>query len=107
MNGARSATRKTMSTITAPMVARRLRHSSQAAFLRRYQKRAQRRTGMGSAKSSRPRGVWGVGGIVAFVMYVLLLVALSQTNARVQPAIGEIDEHIHHHKGCGEDQASR
>src|ERR671932_635529 len=102
MNGARSATRNKMSTITAPMVARRLRHSSQAAFFRPCQKRAQRRARVGSVKSSRPRGVRGVGGIVAFAMYILLIVALCQTNARVQPAIGEVDEQIHHHEAGGE-----
>src|SRR5215510_10789395 len=107
MNGARSATRHKMSTITAPMVARRLRHSSQAAFLRRCQKRAQRRTKVGSVGSSRPRGERGVGGIVAFAMSVLLIVALCQTNAWVQQAIGEVDEQIHHHEACGEDQYSR
>src|SRR5262245_37938758 len=34
-------------------------------------------------------------------------VALCQTNARVQRAIGEVDEQIHRHEACGEDQYSR
>src|SRR5215471_10946119 len=107
MNGARTATSNNTSTITAPRVARRLRHSSQAAFLRTCQKRPPRCARTASVKSSTPSGVRGVGGTLAFAMYALLIVALAQTNARVQPAIGEIDEQIHHHETCRQDQYSR
>src|SRR5213592_4223532 len=101
MNGARNATRNKVSTITAPMLARRLRHSSQTAFLRKCQKRVLRCARPASVKSSTPRGVRGVRVTVALAMYVLLSQPLSQTNARVQQAIDEIDEQVHQHKGGG------
>src|SRR5712691_7193252 len=104
MSGARRATRNKLSIITAPTLARRLRHSSQTAFFRVRQKRAPRRARTASGKSSTPRGVKCLGVTVALAMYVLLSQPLSQTNAWVQPAIGEIDEQIHQHKGRADDQ---
>src|SRR5215471_14442346 len=107
MRGARSATRNKVSSMTAPTLARRLRHSSQAAFCRVCQKRLLCCVRTASGKSSTPTGVRGVRGTVALAMYVLLSPPLSQTNARVQPAIGEIDEQIHQHKGGADNQYSR
>src|SRR5262245_40272735 len=98
MNGARSVTRNKVSTITAPTQARRLRHSSQTASLRSCQKCVLGCVRPASVKSSTPGGVRVT---VASAMYVLLSQSLSQTNARVQPAIDEIDEQIHQHKSSG------
>src|SRR5262245_42666392 len=98
MNGARSATRNKVSTIMAPTLARRLRHSSLTAFLRSCQKRVLGGARPASVKSSTPRGVRVT---VASAMYVLLSQPLSQANARVQQAIDEIDEQIHQYKSGG------
>src|SRR5215510_4179088 len=107
MSGASRATRNKVSSITVPTLARRLRHSSQAAFCRVYQKRLRRCVRAASGKSSTPTVVRGVRGMVALAMSVLLSQPLSQTNARVQPAIGEIDEQIHQHKGSADNQHRR
>src|SRR5262249_9588941 len=104
MYGARSATRNKVSTITAPALARRLRHSSLRAFLSSCQTRVPGGARPVSVKSSTPRGVRVT---VASAMDVLLSQALSQTNARVQPATDEIDEQIHQYKSRGQDQYSR